>query len=85
MQERDSAQELRAGGGCLIALGVLFALSFGVTLRSLSMGAESVHPLLWPIWKLGGEVGVIAFGASLVSLCVGVGLFALRRARRARR
>ena len=82
MQERDSAQELRAGGGCLIALGALFALSFAMTWRSLATGAQSVHPLLWPVWKLGGEVGVLAFGVSLVSLCVGVGLFAIRRARR---
>ncbi|MFK8000635.1 MAG: hypothetical protein AB8H86_13625 [Polyangiales bacterium] len=82
MHERDSAQELRAGGGCLIAVGVLFALSFGATWRSLSMGAESVHPLLWPVWKLGGKAGVLGLGVALVSLCVGVGLFALRRARR---
>jgi hypothetical protein len=82
LQERDSAQELRAGGGCLITLGALFALSFGATWHSLSTGAESVHPLLWPVWKLGGEVGVLVFGGVLVSLCVGVGLFAIRRARR---
>mgnify|MGYP003676766631 CR=1 FL=1 len=81
MSERDSAQELRAGGGCLIALAVLFALSFGVTWRSLSAGGESVHPLLWPIWKLGGDVGVAVFGAVLVSVCLGAGVFALRRAR----
>lgn len=82
MQERDSVQELRAGGGCLLALGVAFALSFGVTWHSLSNGAESVHPLLWPVWKLGGDVGVLVFGVVLVGLCFGIGLFALRRARR---
>ena len=81
MADRDSAQELRAGGGCLIALGAAFAVSFGVTWRSLSQGGESVHPLLWPLWKLGGDVGVLAFGVALVVLCVGVGLFAIRRAR----
>lgn len=81
MAERDSAQELRAGGGCLIALGAAFALSFAVTWRSLDGGSESVHPLLWPIWKLGGDVGLLAFGVALVALCVGGGIFALRRAR----
>ncbi len=79
--ERDPSKELRAGGGCLLVLGVLFAISFTLTWRSLTAGADTVHPVLWPIWKLGGNVGVLVFGVALTFACFGLGTFALRRGR----
>ncbi|MEM6955940.1 MAG: hypothetical protein AAF411_15685 [Myxococcota bacterium] len=82
MEERDRKGELRAGSGCLAAFALVVALAFWRTIAQLEEGAETVHPVIWPLWKVVGESGLPYAGGALVACLLLLALLAFTRSRR---